>query len=121
MTNRGTPFSNVDAAWLQMEDPTNLMMVTGVIIVDQPIDFERLKHVIAARLLAFGRFTQRVVPNHLPLRNPRWEPDPVFDLGAHLHHVALRPPADDETLQAFISDLMSTALDFSKLLWSKYP
>jgi hypothetical protein len=26
--------SSVDAAWLGMEDPTNLMMVTGVLALD---------------------------------------------------------------------------------------
>ena len=28
------PLSSVDAAWLRMEDPTNLMMVTGVLLFD---------------------------------------------------------------------------------------
>ena len=27
---RGEPLSNVDAAWLHMEDPTNLMTITAV-------------------------------------------------------------------------------------------
>ena len=33
-----TPLFNVDAAWLRMEDPTNLMMVTGVLIFPRPLD-----------------------------------------------------------------------------------
>lgn len=117
MAQKGISFSNVDAAWLQMEDPTNLMMVTGVMILDAPVDFERLKQLAAARLLAFDRFTQRVVQSALPLRNPRWEPDPNFNLDAHMHRLALPEPGDQETLQALISDLMSMPLDFSKPLW----
>ena len=35
--------SNVDTAWLRMEDPTNLMMVTGVLVFDRPLNFERLR------------------------------------------------------------------------------
>ena len=31
---RLVPMSSVDAAWLGMEDPTNLMMVTGVLMLD---------------------------------------------------------------------------------------
>ena len=31
--------SSVDTAWLRMEDPTNLMMVTGVLVFDQPLSF----------------------------------------------------------------------------------
>ena len=32
------PMSSVDAAWLGMEDPTNLMMVTGVLLLDGKVD-----------------------------------------------------------------------------------
>ena len=40
------PLSGVDAAWLHMEDPTNLMMVAGVLCFDEPIAFEKLLSVI---------------------------------------------------------------------------
>ena len=31
----GTPLTYVDTAWLHMEDPTNLMMVTGIFLFDR--------------------------------------------------------------------------------------
>ncbi|HEY0832139.1 MAG TPA: hypothetical protein VGE99_13430 [Candidatus Dormibacteraeota bacterium] len=34
--------SRVDAAWLGMEDPTNLMRVTGLLALDSTADQERL-------------------------------------------------------------------------------
>lgn len=111
------PFSAVDTAWLHMEHPTNLMMVTGVLVFDEPLDFGRLAEQVRRRLLAIPRFTQRVVEPRLLFRTPRWETDPTFDLRAHLHRVALGPRGDADALRELVSDLMSTPLDFSKPLW----
>src|SRR5256885_16434133 len=37
------PMASVDAAWLGMEDPTNLMMVTGAMALDGPPDLKRFR------------------------------------------------------------------------------
>jgi diacylglycerol O-acyltransferase len=111
------PLSNVDAAWLHMEDPTNLMMVTGVLLFDEPIDFGRLRAVVAERLLRWPRFIQRVVEPRFSFGAPRWETDPHFDLRAHVHRVALAPPGGKAELEELVSDLMSAPLDFTKPLW----
>ena len=115
--SKSEPLSNVDAAWLGMEHPTNLMMVSGVLTFDEPLDFERLKAVIQQRLLKFDRFRKRVVQPRIPLTPAYWEADPNFDLDAHVHRVALPSPGDKSALQEMASDLMSTALDFSKPPW----
>ncbi len=112
-----TPLSNVDAAWLKMEDPTNLMMVTGVLTFDKPLDMDRLRTLIETRLLPFERFRQRVVKPSVPMAPPYWETDPTFHIDAHLHRIALPHPRDKSALQYLVSDLMSTPLDFSKSPW----
>lgn len=117
MAPQVTPLSNVDAAWLKMEDPTNLMMVSGILTFARPIDIAHLRALIEYRLLQFQRFRQRVVRPSLPLAPPYWEDDPHFNLDAHLHRIALPAPGDQTTLQELVSDLMSTPLDFSKPLW----
>lgn len=109
--------SPVDSAWLHMEVPTNLMMITGVSLLDRPIDFERFRKTLEVRLLSLDRFKMRVVEPRLPVGTPHWELDPNFDLDAHVHRVALPEPGDMAELQRFISDLASTPLDFSKPLW----
>ena len=114
------PLSNVDAAWLKMEDPTNLMMVTGVLTFPRPLDMAYLRALIESRLLQFDRFRQRVVRPALPFAPAYWEPDPHFNLGAHLHCVGLPHPRDKGALQRLVSDLMSTSLDFSKPLWQMH-
>ncbi|MEN9935698.1 MAG: hypothetical protein RLZZ387_2277 [Chloroflexota bacterium] len=114
---RTEPFSNVDAAWLHMEDPTNLMMITGVLMFDAPLDFERFKSVIERRLLRFERFRMRIANPNQRSEAPRWELDPHFNLRSHVHRIALPPPGDQHTLQELASDLMSTRLDFARPLW----
>src|SRR5215470_7162968 len=109
--------SAVDAAWLRMEDPTNLMMVTGVLLFDRRLDLARLRSVIEERLLSFARFRQRVEEPPLGIGLPRWVIDRHFDLDAHIHNVALPAPAGKAALEAFVSDLLGTPLDFSKPLW----
>jgi WS/DGAT/MGAT family acyltransferase len=109
--------SSVDAAWLGMEDPTNLMMVTGVMALAGPVDLKRLQLVLDRRLAPYARFHQRVVRPRSRGNMPHWEDDPSFDVENHLTHVALAAPGNDAALRKLVSDLMSEPLDFSKPLW----
>lgn len=112
-----TPLSPVDVAWLRMEDPTNMMMITGIFTFDQPLNFDKLKSLLATRLLHFRRFRQKIIqpkPSFLP---PYWIDDETFNIDAHLHRIALPEPRNQEALQLLVNDFMSTPLDFSKPLW----
>ena len=113
----GGPLSHVDAAWLRMEDRTNLMMVTGILVFEEPLDHRRVRSLLEKRLLVFDRFRQRVVGAPLGIGSPRWAEDEKFDIDAHLHQVALPAPGDQAALQLLVGDLMSTPLDMSKPLW----
>lgn len=106
----------VDSAWLHMDDPTNLMMVTGIALLDGRIDVARYRQTLAARLLTFDRFRMRVVDDR-GVSTPRWEIDPHFNIDSHVHRVALPSPGDLATLQELLGDLSSSMLDFSKPLW----
>jgi WS/DGAT/MGAT family acyltransferase len=100
-----------------MEDPTNLMMVTALLLFDEPINFDQLKATVQHRLVRYDRFRQRVQESRLPLRNPQFVDDPTFHIDAHMHRVALPEPGDEAALQQMISDLMSAPLDYTKPLW----
>ena len=117
MSDAIVPLSNVDAAWLKMEDPTNLMMVTGVLTFAKPVDMTYLRALIETRLLRYDRFRQRVVRPALPMAPYYWEFDPNFDVNAHVHRIGLPHPNNKLALQELVSYLMSTSLDFSKPLW----
>lgn len=107
----------VDKAWLRMEHPTNLMMITGVMVFGAPMDLDRLKAVIQSRLLPFDRFRQRPIQSRFCPGRYYWEEHEAFDLDAHVHRITLPPPGDRQVLQDTVSELMGTPLDFSKPLW----
>jgi diacylglycerol O-acyltransferase len=110
-------FSAIDAAWLHMERPTNSAMITGVMMFDQRLDFQRVAATYEKYFCCFDRFRQRVREPLFGVGLPRWEDDPHFNLSAHLHRVALPAPGDQAALQDMVGDLMSTSLDFSRPLW----
>ena len=101
------PLSGVDAAWLRMDDPTNLMTITGVLVLDDPMDLATLKAVLDERLLGFTRFRQRVRD---PDDDPQWELDPNFDLDQHVRRSALPGEGDRAELKQRVSELMSDPL-----------
>ncbi len=113
--------SRADAAWLHMDQPTNLMVITAAMWFDEPVDWERVREIIGTRLAdRYPRFRQRVVEGRGPLAGPHWEDDPHFDLDLHLHRVALPAPGDQETLQQLLADRIAEPLDRSKPLWHFY-
>ena len=109
--------SNVDSTMLHLEEPTNRMVMTAVMVFNSPIDFERLKATIEVRLLSMNRFRQRLAWSRLGVGNPYWEDDPEFDINYHVQRAILPPPGDQAALQDVVSFLASTPLDHTKPLW----
>jgi diacylglycerol O-acyltransferase len=112
---RREPMSKVDTAWLRMEKPTNLMMITGVLMFDGRLELKALRKLIAERFLAFKRFRQKAVET--ASGNCAWETDADFDLDWHLRLTALPGGAGKIELERLVSQLASTPLDHSKPLW----
>ncbi len=111
------PMSKVDTAWLHMEQPTNLMMINGVIIMDEKLEYEELLKTIEQRFLTFRRFRQKVVDT---ARGAYWVIDEDFDIRCHVRRTALPGAADQEELELLVSQLASTPLDTTKPLWQFY-
>lgn len=114
-----TPFSNIDAYWLHIDEPVNPMVITALWGFDQPIAFDELRAIVRDRLLVFERFRQRMVEPRGDGR-PYWELAPDFELSAHLHHIALPGEGTQADLRDLVSDLLSTTLDRSRPLWQMY-
>lgn len=108
------PISKVDLAWLRMEQPTNLMMITGVIMLDSSVTFSRFREIILNRFLAFRRFRQKAVVGS---RGCWWENDEYFEPSSHIIRAALPGKADKVELEEYVSRLASTPLDKTKPLW----
>lgn len=111
------PMSKVDTAWLRMEQPTNLMMINGVIIMDENLGYDRLLETIEQRFLTFRRFRQKAVDT---ARGAYWVIDEDFDIRCHVRRTALPGAADQEELELFVSQLASTPLDTTRPLWQFY-
>ena len=108
------PMSKVDTAWLRMESPTNLMMITGVMIFHDRLDIKKLRRVLAERWLAYPRFNQRAVDT---ANAAYWETVPNLDMDWHVRLAALPGKADKLALEKWVSELASTGLDQSRPLW----
>jgi diacylglycerol O-acyltransferase len=117
MARQKEDLAGPDAFWLRAEQPTNLMMIVGILTFDEPLDLETLKALFEERFLVYDRFRQRVMDRN---GSPYWEEDPYFDLSRHLHRVALPDPGGQDELEAMVSDLMNTPLDFKKPLWQMH-
>jgi len=110
-------FNNIDTVMLRVEDAVHPNMGTGVMLFGAPLNVERLKMTVKARLLCFDRFRQRVVQPVLPWGHFYWEDDPSFDLNYHLQRASLSPPGDQAALQELVSLLAGTPLDLDRPLW----
>ena len=111
--------SAIDAAWLGMDRPTNLAIITSVLWFARPPDWEAVGELLRERLVdRFPRFSQRAVEPRIAIGMPRWEEDPRFDLRRHVHRHSLPAPGDQAALEVFVGTLQSTPLDRDKPLWS---
>jgi diacylglycerol O-acyltransferase / wax synthase len=106
--------SGVDTAWLRMEHPTNLMMIVGVMMLDGKVRARDVKRLLEARWLGFRRFRQKAV---LDAAGAWWVKDEAFDLDWHVSEVTLSGKAGKVELEALVSELASTPLDFERPLW----
>lgn len=113
--------SNVDKAWLEMDSPTNLMVINGVMLFDEVIEFEKFSATLQKRLVErYDRFRQRIVESPPGTGRLHWEDDPYFDIRSHIRHIALPAPGDIVTLQRLISELMSGPLERNAPMWRFY-
>ncbi len=111
---RREAMSKVDTAWLRMERPTNLMMITGVLMFAGPLVPAAIKQLLGDRFLAYPRFRQKAVNT---ASGAYWETDADFDLDWHVRVAALPGAADKVELENFVGELASSPLDHSKPLW----
>jgi len=114
MANETERMSAVDAAWLRMDRPTNLMMIVGVVMFDERVDFRRFRRTIGQRFLKFARFRCRAVQDTV---SASWETDDDFDLDQHVTRIALPAPAGQAELESLVSRLAGTDLDRRRPMW----
>jgi WS/DGAT/MGAT family acyltransferase len=106
--------SGVDTAWLRMDQPTNLMMIVGVMMFEGRVDLEAARRAVESRFLAFPRFGQCAVQD---AAGAWWESPGSFDIAAHVVPARLPGRAGKRELEKLVSELASTPLDPTRPLW----
>ncbi len=97
-----------------MDQPTNLMMIVGVMMFEGRLDARAVKKAVATRFLAFPRLRQRAVHD---ASGAWWEDPESFALDEHVVHARLPGAGGKRQLEALVSRLASTPLDPAKPLW----
>lgn len=106
--------SGIDTAWLRMEHPTNLMMIVGIMVFKEKLDFRKLQTTLEQRFLSYPRFSQKAVQDPT---GAWWEDDKKFDIQNHVKKAKLPGRAGKKELQEYVSQMASAGLDFTKPLW----
>lgn len=107
--------SRADSAWLHMEEPTNLMMITALFTFKRPLDRGRLRKALEDRLLTYDRFAMQAVSPRVG--RPYWKNDHAFELDKHIEYLQLTAPGGETELLGLVSDFMSAPLERDKPLW----
>src|SRR3954463_2370336 len=112
-----------DVLWLNMDRPTNLMVIVSVVLLGSSPDWDRVLDVVRSRIVEpYPVFTQRATRGGRPFARHRWEDDPDFDLERHVHRATLPGPGGDDAqpdaaLQAYIEEHLSRPFDRRRPLW----
>ncbi|EWS57070.1 MULTISPECIES: wax ester/triacylglycerol synthase family O-acyltransferase [unclassified Methylibium] len=109
--------SRVDTAWLRMDNPSNLMMILGVWLLEPGVSHAALCQRVEERLLKYKRFRQKVVEDAM---GASWVTDRSFDLQRHVRSERLAPrkgQSPRQALEARAAELATTPLDPAHPLW----
>ena len=117
--------SGLDASFLYLETPAQLMHVCGVIVLDpstmpEPYSFATLRDGIAARVRDVPDFTRKLRRVPLGLDHPVWVRDQQFSVERHVHRLALPTPGGYAELTELASHLAGLPLDRSRPLWEMW-
>ncbi|MEI2712966.1 MAG: wax ester/triacylglycerol synthase family O-acyltransferase [Nocardioides sp.] len=114
--------SGLDASFLYLETPQQLMHVCGLLVLDPGTvpggyDFERMRRLIAQRMSSVPTFTRKL--RHVPfdLDHPVWVTDTDFSIKRHVHRMALPAPGGESELIELASHLAGLPLDRGRPLW----
>ena len=108
-----------DLAWGRMDRPENLMVITGLLWFDGPVDPSALAERVRRRVVErYPRFRSVVDLPRRPFGRATWRELPEVPLDAHLGQVHLAPPGDRRALAHLVGDTLSRPLDPTRPLWS---
>ncbi|WP_345267270.1 wax ester/triacylglycerol synthase family O-acyltransferase [Nocardioides nanhaiensis] len=117
--------SGLDASFLYLETPAQLMHVCAVMVLDpstmsEPYSFARLRDDIDDAVRDVPEFTRKLRRVPLGLDHPVWVRDKGFDIEHHVHRLALPTPGGYAELAELTAHLAGQPLDRSRPLWEMW-
>ncbi|TIC83899.1 wax ester/triacylglycerol synthase family O-acyltransferase [Nocardioides sp. GY 10113] len=117
--------SGLDASFLYLETPAQLMHVCAVLVIDpstmpEPYSFPRFQRALDARVRGLPTFLRKIRGVPLGLDHPVWVEDRNFDIERHLHRLALPTPGGYAELMELAAHFASLPLDRSRPLWEMW-
>jgi WS/DGAT/MGAT family acyltransferase len=102
-----------------METPTNLMTITGLMMLKGRLEVESLREHFRTRLLQHDRFNKRIGRAKTGLGRHSWEPHEI-DLEKHVIRIDGASSWTKQDLQDFVSQELGTPLDLTQPPWRFY-
>lgn len=115
---RPEPISNIDAAILNVEDPTAPDTMGLLMLFKGKLNEAQVLERVNLAWLRYPRYRQKI--RLRPFGRMEWVEDVNFDIRAHIRRVGVPAPNDVTSLQRVVGDLMGMLLDRSKPLWSMH-
>jgi len=117
--------SGLDASFLYLESPQQLMHVCGIILLDPETipggyDFDRMLAGLERRVRDIPMFHRKLKRVPLRIDHPLWVDDPDFDIDRHVHRLAVPAPGGPEELTQIAGHLAGISLDRSRPLWEMW-
>ena len=117
--------SGLDASFLYLETPEQLLHVCGLIVLDPSTmpdgySFDAMRDEIDSRVHDVAAFTRKLRKVPLKLDHPIWVKDQHFDIDRHVHRLALPQPGGYDELVELAGHLAGQPLDRSRPLWEMW-
>ncbi|MBM7366529.1 WS/DGAT/MGAT family O-acyltransferase [Gordonia hydrophobica] len=114
--------SGLDASFLYLESPSQLMHVCAVMVLDPATmpggySYATLRATLDERVRKVPQFTRKVRRVPLDLGHPVWVHDDHFSVDHHLHRMALPQPAGHAELMEMCGHLAGLPMDRGRPLW----
>ena len=100
-----------DAAWLRLDSPSNLLVITAL-AATETMSLAAFREVVAQRFRAFMLPLPTCIPVCTLGGSHR-----VCSLEQHVIPVSLPAPGNKASLETFVSEMMSTPLPADRPLW----
>ncbi|GAA4677863.1 WS/DGAT/MGAT family O-acyltransferase [Gordonia humi] len=114
--------SGLDASFLYLETPEQLMHVCALIVLDTSTmpngySYPEFRAILAERVKKLPPFTRRLRRVPFDVSHPVWVRDDHFDIDHHVHRMALPAPAGYAELMEVTGHFAGLPMDRGRPLW----